>query len=181
MNWSWKISMASKLVSVDQQSPMLCMPTIYSCSQRILERRCMPGQNLGQIQQMVRTIYQHEKIWSIFSKHTQSQTKRSDKNTLQVKCLKKDAVYLGAPMFLSRAPSKDFSFLQDKLEAKLMGWRSKCLSWAGRKTLINSMAQPIPIYTLSTFGIPNKVCDRLDSLTRRFWWKPNQSDGRYIA
>lgn len=116
-----------------------------------------------------------------FSKHTQSQTKRSVKNTLQVKSLKKDAVYLGALVFLSRAPSKDFSFLQDKLEAKLMGWRSKCLSWAGRKTLINSVAQPIPIYTLSTFGIPNKVCDRLDSLTRRFWWKPNQSEGRYIA
>nr|XP_023923954.1 uncharacterized protein LOC112035356 [Quercus suber] len=99
-----------------------------------------------------------------------SQTKRSVKNILQVKSLKKDVVYLGAPMFLSRAPSKDFSFLQDKLEAKLMGWRSKCLSWAGRKTLINSVAKSIPNYTMSTFSIPNKVCDRLDSLTRSFNW-----------
>ena len=84
-------------------------------------------------------------------------------------------------MFLSRAPSKDFAFLQDKLEAKLAGWRSKCLSWAGRKTLINSVAQTIPIYSMPTFDIPNKVCDKLDSLARRFWWKPSQREGRFIA
>ena len=84
-------------------------------------------------------------------------------------------------MFLSRAPSKDFAFLQDKLEGKIMGWRSKCLFGVGRKTLINSIAQTIPIYTMSTFNIPNKVCDKLDSITRRFWWKPKQHKGIFLA
>ena len=116
-----------------------------------------------------------------FSKYTHSQARRSIKSILQVKSLKKEAVYLGAPMFLSRAPSKDFAFLQDKPEAKLAGWRSKCLSWAERKTLINSVAQTIPIYTMSTFNIPNKVCDKLDLMARRFWWKPNQREGRFMA
>ena len=63
-----------------------------------------------------------------FSKHTLNQVRRSIKGILQVKSLKKDAVYLRALMFLSRAPSKDFAFLQDKLEAKLASQRSKCLS-----------------------------------------------------
>ena len=121
------------------------------------------------------------KFGVFFSKHTLNQVRRSIKGILQVKSLKKDAVYLGASMILSRAPSKDFAFLQDKLEAKLAGWRSKCLSWAGRKTLINSVAQTIPIYPMSTFDIPNKVCDKLDSLARRFWWKPSQREGRFIA
>lgn len=116
-----------------------------------------------------------------FSKHTQNHTKRTIKGLLQVKNLKNDAIYLGAPMFLSRATSKDFAFRQDKLEAKLMGWRSKCLSWASRKTLINSIAQIIPIYTMSTFSIPNKVCNKLDSITRRFWWKSKQHEGRFLA
>lgn len=62
-----------------------------------------------------------------FSKHTQSPTRRTIKSILQVKALKKD-VYLGAPFLLSRAPSKDFIYLQHKLEARLTGWRSKCLS-----------------------------------------------------
>ncbi|KAK9994548.1 hypothetical protein SO802_024251 [Lithocarpus litseifolius] len=34
---------------------------------------------------------------------------------------------------------------------------------------------------MSTFSIPIKVCDRLDSLTRRFWWKPSQREGRFIT
>jgi len=73
------------------------------------------------------------KLGVFFSKYTQNQARRSIKGILQVKSLKKDAVYLGVPMFLSKAPSKDFAFLQGKLEAKLTGWRSKCLSWAGRR------------------------------------------------
>ena len=98
-----------------------------------------------------------------------------------MKSLKKDAVYLGAPMFLSRAPSKDFVFLEDKLETKLSGWRSNCLSLAGRRNLINSVAQSMLIYTMSSFSIPNKVCNNLDALTRRFWWKPKQKEGRFLA
>ena len=72
-----------------------------------------------------------------FSKHTGPCCRRTIKQILELKSLKKDAVYLGAPMFLSRSPSKDFKFLIDKVEAKLTGWRSRCLSWAGRCTLIN--------------------------------------------
>ncbi|XP_075640415.1 putative mitochondrial protein AtMg00310 [Castanea sativa] len=34
---------------------------------------------------------------------------------------------------------------------------------------------------MSTFSIPNKVCDKLDSLTRRFLWKPRQREGGFMA
>ena len=84
-------------------------------------------------------------------------------------------------MFLTRALSKDFTYLEDKIAAKLSGWRSKCLSWAGRRTLINSVALSIPIYTMSSFPIPNKVCDKMDGLARRFWWNPNKQEGRFLA
>ena len=98
-----------------------------------------------------------------------------------MKKLKKDAMYLGAALFLSRSPSKDFKLLEEKLEAKLSGWRSRCLSWAGRCTLINSVAQAIPNYTLSSFNVPAKNCDKLDALLRRFWWKPKDKDSRFLA
>lgn len=55
----------------------------------------------------------------LFSKHTQKQTSRSITHILQMKSIKKDAIYLGAPMFLTRSPSKDFSFLLSKLEKRL--------------------------------------------------------------
>ena len=72
-------------------------------------------------------------------------------------------------------------FLQDKMEARLRGWRSKSLSWAGRCTLIKSIAQALPTYSMSTFELPNKVCDKLDAQTRRFWWNPRNQNGRYLA
>ena len=57
----------------------------------------------------------------IFSKLTHQQTCRGIKHILQMKSLKTDSVYLGAPLFLTKAPTKDFKFLQKRLEAKLNG------------------------------------------------------------
>ena len=116
-----------------------------------------------------------------FSKHTCSSSRRAIKHQFQMRNIKKEAIYLRAPLFLSRSPSKDFKFLQEKLEVKLSGWRSRCLSWVSTCALINSVAQALPNYTISSFNIPEKICDKLDSLTRRFWWKPKEKEGRFLA
>ena len=34
---------------------------------------------------------------------------------------------------------------------------------------------------MSTFDIPTKVCDKLDALTRKFWWNPKDPNVRYLA
>lgn len=34
---------------------------------------------------------------------------------------------------------------------------------------------------MSTFNVPNKVCDKLDSITRRLWWKPKEQEGKFLA
>ena len=34
---------------------------------------------------------------------------------------------------------------------------------------------------MSSFDIPNKICDNLDALSRRFWWRPKEREGRYLA
>uniref|UniRef100_A0A2N9FG91 Reverse transcriptase domain-containing protein n=1 Tax=Fagus sylvatica TaxID=28930 RepID=A0A2N9FG91_FAGSY len=70
---------------------------------------------------------------------------------------------------------RDFKFLQDKIVARLLGWRSETLSWAGRSTLIKSVANAFPTYTFSTFNISHKVCDKLDASTRRIWGNPKRS------
>uniref|UniRef100_A0A2N9ED89 Reverse transcriptase zinc-binding domain-containing protein n=1 Tax=Fagus sylvatica TaxID=28930 RepID=A0A2N9ED89_FAGSY len=98
-----------------------------------------------------------------------------------MKSLKNDAMYLGSPMFTSSSSIKDFKYLQDKLESRLLGWRSKCLSWAGRCTMIKSVAQALPTYTMSTFEVPKKICENLDAVTRRFWWNPKTPSGRFLA
>ena len=32
-----------------------------------------------------------------------------------------------------------------------------------------------------SFDVPVRNCDKLDLLSRRFWWKPKEKEGRYIA
>uniref|UniRef100_A0A2N9GSY1 RNase H type-1 domain-containing protein n=1 Tax=Fagus sylvatica TaxID=28930 RepID=A0A2N9GSY1_FAGSY len=82
---------------------------------------------------------------------------------LAMKKVQPNAKYLGFPLFSSSSRIKDFKFLQDKLESRLLGWRSKALSWAGRATLIKSVALAIPSYTFSASNVPVAVCEKMDA------------------
>uniref|UniRef100_A0A2N9GB01 Reverse transcriptase domain-containing protein n=1 Tax=Fagus sylvatica TaxID=28930 RepID=A0A2N9GB01_FAGSY len=126
-------------------------------------------------------LINREKSGLIFSKLVVRERKRAIKLELNMKAISTAATYLSAPLFTSRSRTKDFKFLQDRLESKLKGWRCKSLSWAGRSTLIKSVAQALPTYTFASSDVPVAVCDKLDAATRRFWWKPNRESGSYLA
>uniref|UniRef100_A0A2N9FV45 Reverse transcriptase domain-containing protein n=1 Tax=Fagus sylvatica TaxID=28930 RepID=A0A2N9FV45_FAGSY len=66
-----------------------------------------------------------------FSKLVSRERKRAITEELNMKTISDHANYLGAPLFASRNSSKDFKFLQEKVESRLKGWRCKSLSWAG--------------------------------------------------
>jgi hypothetical protein len=91
-----------------------------------------------------------------------------------MKKISQHATYLGAPLFSTTNRCNDFKFLQEKLDARLKGWRSKCLSWVGRSTLIKSVAQTNHTYTFSTFDVHAKVYEKLDASLRRFCWNPKK-------
>ena len=126
-------------------------------------------------------LINREKSGIIFSKLVPRERRRDIKQLLHMKKVQPNAIYLGNPLFSSRSRSKDFRFLHDKLESRLVGWRSKVLSWAGRATMIKAVASALPCYTFSTSDVPVSVCDKLDSTTRRFWWNPKKESGRYLA
>ena len=126
-------------------------------------------------------LVKREKSSLIFSKLVTNDRKRMIKHELHMKTIPQNANYLGAPLFSTRSRSKDFKFLQERLESKLLGWRCKSLSWAGRNTLIKSVAQALPSYTFSSFDVSVKVCDKLDSITKRFWWNPKKDSGNFLA
>jgi hypothetical protein len=117
----------------------------------------------------------------ICSKLVPREKKRELKFILAMKKVQENANYLGDPLFHSSCRIKDFRFLQEKLEARLLGWRCKTLSWVGRATLIKSVAMALPIYTFSSSDVPNTICDKLDASIRRFWWNPNRESGKFLA
>lgn len=57
-----------------------------------------------------------------------------------------------------------------KLEGKLVGWKEKALSQAGNMILVKAVASAMQSYVMQTFLLPKALCDRMDSVVRRFWW-----------
>lgn len=54
------------------------------------------------------------------------------------------------------------------------------LSRAGKATLVKSVVESIPTYTMSTFRIPKDVCE-IDALIQKFWWSSNSSSTQFMA
>ena len=114
------------------------------------------------------------------SKGVHTQFIQQVKNQWGIKQLPKDVKYLGLPLFLSANKSKDLAFVKDKLEARVCGWKSKCLSWMGA-TLIKTVAQASPIYGMSAFKFPKGLCEDLNAIVRKFWWNPKKEDNRFYT
>ncbi|KAL9666794.1 hypothetical protein QQ045_001135 [Rhodiola kirilowii] len=88
--------------------------------------------------------------------------------------------YLGLPICFSRRKVELFSFIENRMWMKVNGWKEKCLSAAGKETLIKSVIQSIPIYALSCFKFPVGLSKRLFSLVAKYWWN-DAKDKRYIT
>ncbi|KAH1040657.1 hypothetical protein J1N35_042400 [Gossypium stocksii] len=78
--------------------------------------------------------------------------------------------YLGIPLGADPRKILSWSGIVDRVERKLLGWKSRSLSWAGRVVLINSMLSSLPIYFMSIFQAPVAVINKTDKIRRKFLW-----------
>jgi hypothetical protein len=44
------------------------------------------------------------------------------------------------------------------------------LSQARKEILIKSIAQALPVYTMSCFRLPDSLCNEINSMVGKFWW-----------
>ena len=95
-------------------------------------------------------------------------------SALKVNLVSKPSKHLGLNFKLKGKRVADFHYLVDKLSSKLQGWKAKLLSQAGRTTLIHLVVQSLPLYTFSCFRVPESICNKLDPITRSFWWGHDQ-------
>ena len=78
--------------------------------------------------------------------------------------------YLGVPLLHSRVNKHHFIPILERMQQKFAGWKTGVLSLAERATLIQSVTNAIPAYTMQTLELPRKVCDEIDKLNRNFLW-----------
>lgn len=91
----------------------------------------------------------------LFSHNTKEQTRSTLSKLLKIPVSGNIDTYLGLPTVLG-----------------------KSLSYAGRATLIKTVAQVIPAYMISSFIIPKSICKKMKGLAARFWWGIGRFNGR---
>ena len=83
--------------------------------------------------------------------------------------------YLGLPLGAKHKAQSVWDSVEERFRKRLASWKLHYISKGGRATLIRSSLSSLPIYHLSLFRAPQKVCARLERIQRQFLW--GGSDG----
>nr|GEV85333.1 reverse transcriptase domain-containing protein [Tanacetum cinerariifolium] len=74
--------------------------------------------------------------------------------------------YLGVPLITKRLGVKDCKSLLDKVRNRILSWKNKVLSYAGRLQLVASILESIQVYWATIFLLPQAVIDDINRSLR---------------
>ena len=77
---------------------------------------------------------------------------------------------LGLPLGALFKSSRMWDIVEERFRKRLSLWKRQYLSKGGRLTLIKNTLSSLPIYFMSLFVIPQKMCTRLEKIQRDFLW-----------
>ena len=78
--------------------------------------------------------------------------------------------YLGLPLGAKHKALGIWDSIEERYRKRLAAWKTQYISKSGRITLIRSILSSLPIYYISLFRMPQKVCARLEMIQRQFLW-----------
>ena len=76
--------------------------------------------------------------------------------------------YLGFPFRHKGRNRNEFQFVIEKVQVKLNGWKTNCLSPASRLVLLKAVVTHIAEYYMQCCKPPIRICDRNVKLSRDF-------------
>uniref|UniRef100_A0A803PI13 Reverse transcriptase zinc-binding domain-containing protein n=1 Tax=Cannabis sativa TaxID=3483 RepID=A0A803PI13_CANSA len=117
----------------------------------------------------------------LFSKNVETPLKTNILNVLKVKECDGNEKHLGNPFVFKRKKRDEYMFLKEKVLKRIEGWKTKLLSFAGRTTLVKSVALSIVLYVMSTNRLPLSTSRDLDKVIRRFCWTGDSEKERFMA
>ncbi|KAL3503184.1 hypothetical protein ACH5RR_037633 [Cinchona calisaya] len=71
-------------------------------------------------------------------------------------------------MVITKSKNQIFGVVKDRVNKKVKGWKNKFLSLVG--VLLKSIAMAMPIYVMSCFRLPKKLCKDINSTMANFLW-----------
>lgn len=69
------------------------------------------------------------------------------------------------PSNVGNSKNGAFKFLKDRAWNKVKVWMAKVLSAEGKEVLIKSVAQAVPVFSMSCFKLPRGLCEHINSLS----------------
>lgn len=78
--------------------------------------------------------------------------------------------YLGLPSIWGNSKKEALRFVIERVIKKVLGWKGKNLTMAGREVLIKFVALAIPTYPMQCFKFPVSICKELNAILCNFWW-----------
>ncbi|XP_019162021.1 PREDICTED: uncharacterized protein LOC109158590 [Ipomoea nil] len=105
-----------------------------------------------------------------FSKNTSTDLAAEISTALNIPETKDLGRYLGVPSIHGRITQSTHGSLIERVAARLEGWKTKTLTFAGRVTLAKSVISAMPTYTMQSMWLPMGICDKLEGMIRRFIW-----------
>ncbi|XP_004301440.1 PREDICTED: putative ribonuclease H protein At1g65750-like [Fragaria vesca subsp. vesca] len=119
-----------------------------------------------------------EKSSAYFSPNTPDQMSRLLGELMGFAEVEDPGKYLGLPTLWGRSKKEAVGYIVDRVQRKLVGWKQRSLSWAGKEILIKSVATAIPAYPMACFKFPKGVCDTINSALSNFWWGSTSTGNR---
>ncbi|KAJ9544318.1 hypothetical protein OSB04_024025 [Centaurea solstitialis] len=83
--------------------------------------------------------------------------------------------YLGVPLSSVRLVNSHFNVLIQKVRARIHNWKSKTLSYGGRRQLILSVLQSLQLFWMAIFTILAGVLHTIEGLFKDFLWAHGES------
>ena len=133
---------------------------------------------VGECRQLLDILTQYEeasgqainrsKTTLFFSQNTSHREKEEIRNLMGAQVMNNREKYLGLPMVGGKSKVGTFKEIKERITKKVMGWKEKIISKAGKETLIKSVAQAIPTYSMSIFQFPRRVCDGINSILAKY-------------
>lgn len=111
-----------------------------------------------------------EKFKIFFSNNVHRDLEKLISEESGIKSTKELGVYLGMPMLQRRIKKDTFGKVVERVASRLVGWRGRFFSMAGRLTLTKAVLTSIPIHTMSTILLPKATLEKLDRISRDFVW-----------
>lgn len=114
----------------------------------------------------------------IFGKGVSEVNKNRVKQSLGIMAEGGEGKYLDLPEVLKGSKVTSFSYLKERMAAKVSGWYAKTLSQGGKEIMLKTVASAIPVHTMSVYKIPQTLVASMHSIMANFWWNNAEHKSR---